>query len=1322
MAKKFMAILIALVMLAATAPKSFFFGAVPKVLASSGDTFIVLDDTNISSFTKTNTAEISTTVVREYASSLKLAGTGQDSDEHTRYAFSSAQDWTEYSYINFWVKNTNTGGNSSAIVRLCISGTDASGSKGQWYDTMYASDGEWAMVSIPLSDFTQGKTAGSYTDEDVQYTTMCQITGFFLDKINGEMYIDKIWVSKTVPYTPVKEIYSSDSNVLNSDAAVQDSTVTENNSCSLHLTGTGSEKSATPTFSPQDWTPYSYVHFRVKNAKDVNSSFSIFATINGSNASGAQGYWQKKVTVTPGDSWQTVSVALPLTKTYSGTSTEDKYQEMCHIEGIRLANINGEVYLERIWLTTYELPALISSVPENAATDVDVNTTQITFNFNNEIDALTEGDLTYLVKNVTTQADLAISDTDIAEKSITLTLSDALENGCEYSAKISGLLDENGEEISAEINFVTPQLQPVLPPESSDTLIVLDDTNMGQLVKENIASLDDTVTRNYAVSLKLAGTGQDSDEHTRYAFSSGQDWTDYSYINFWVKNTNAEGNSSAIIRLCISGTNASGSDGQWYRTLTSTNSDWSIVSYALSDFTQGKSLAENETEYSEEKYKTMCNIEGVFLDNINGQINLDKIWLSKTKPQPTVLSNTYPENGNNDAPICGSILFNYSQPVLPSSQERLVVEMVCVDNGAAFTDFSANISENSLVIALGNTLAFSSNYKVSVSGLLDANGADISNASIAFKTMDVGTIISDFFLKNGEGDVLTQMPASGKIRAEMTAQNPLTEEATATLMLVHYDSEGRVAAQISAPLSFATAGQGSTFAEINESDYSGQSVAAFVVDDITNLKLLTSQVFTLGQEVGEEEEKATGSADTLTLESFNFINNTVTMELTLNGSADRALLFTVRAPDASVFHILPFKNFGDGKHTLTLLMKDTDVPGKYTVSVSGRKIKNSLYKEYYLLSPQERSTFVSDVSALNNSTEALAFLSSNNNAAKLGINETDAQNTAIMQFVAAVLAENKAIGDFEKLKVLVNNAALIYPQLNKVQWDSLAQYILNNKAILLNNHDASYFEGLSPANQNKVAEILYKSKPYTTPQDLRQKLDSAVASYKNSLANSSEPPSYDLVSSGGGGGNFKMESTATKEDDTEIANNNEYFNDLGGVLWAKDSIITLTEKNIISKAEDKNFRPSDTITRAEFIKLIVCAIFPGQNPGKSNFTDVDENDWSYDYISKAYALGITNGREDGSFGKNEPVSRQDMAAMICRALGYDAFDEALTQTKYADDSLIAPYAVQSVYALKNKGIMSGMGENSFAPLECASRAQAAVVIDRIMKLKEADNG
>ncbi len=172
----------------------------------------------------------------------------------------------------------------------------------------------------------------------------------------------------------------------------------------------------------------------------------------------------------------------------------------------------------------------------------------------------------------------------------------------------------------------------------------------------------------------------------------------------------------------------------------------------------------------------------------------------------------------------------------------------------------------------------------------------------------------------------------------------------------------------------------------------------------------------------------------------------------------------------------------------------------------------------------------------------------------------------------------------------------------------------------------------------------------------------------------------------------------------------EIFSDIQNVPWAKDAIEDLSKAGIVSGKGDNLFCPDDNITREEFAAIIVRAMNIEDKTANVSFSDVKDEHWFASYINAAVAEGIILGKDDGSFGVGENITRQDMAVMINRALKLQ--DEGLKTEAFKDDADISEYAKAAVYNMQNKSIILGFEDESFRPKSFATRAQAAVVIYR----------
>ena len=179
---------------------------------------------------------------------------------------------------------------------------------------------------------------------------------------------------------------------------------------------------------------------------------------------------------------------------------------------------------------------------------------------------------------------------------------------------------------------------------------------------------------------------------------------------------------------------------------------------------------------------------------------------------------------------------------------------------------------------------------------------------------------------------------------------------------------------------------------------------------------------------------------------------------------------------------------------------------------------------------------------------------------------------------------------------------------------------------------------------------------------------------------------------------------------------NVTLKDLDDTSWAKDAIIALAARKIIKGVSEDSFAPLKNVTRAEFAQMLVNT-FNLESEGQNNpFSDVESGAWYEKAIITAYELGIVKGRTDGSFGVNDQISRQDMAVMTFNTLKTVGITLDLKEAAvdFKDDSEIAGYAKEAVKTMQQAGIIRGMETGEFAPLANANRAQAAVILYKLI--------
>lgn len=118
------------------------------------------------------------------------------------------------------------------------------------------------------------------------------------------------------------------------------------------------------------------------------------------------------------------------------------------------------------------------------------------------------------------------------------------------------------------------------------------------------------------------------------------------------------------------------------------------------------------------------------------------------------------------------------------------------------------------------------------------------------------------------------------------------------------------------------------------------------------------------------------------------------------------------------------------------------------------------------------------------------------------------------------------------------------------------------------------------------------------------------------------------------------------------------FDDVASDAWYAAAVNTLASMGILNGTSDTSFEPERAITRAEF--TAICTRFAKELKGTKSFTDVPESFWAYNNIAAAAEFGWILGDGTGKFNPNADITRAEAAAIVNRMLGrlsdFDAID------------------------------------------------------------------
>lgn len=175
------------------------------------------------------------------------------------------------------------------------------------------------------------------------------------------------------------------------------------------------------------------------------------------------------------------------------------------------------------------------------------------------------------------------------------------------------------------------------------------------------------------------------------------------------------------------------------------------------------------------------------------------------------------------------------------------------------------------------------------------------------------------------------------------------------------------------------------------------------------------------------------------------------------------------------------------------------------------------------------------------------------------------------------------------------------------------------------------------------------------------------------------------------------------------------FEDLDGFEWAEEAIFYIMDREPSPSTSPVEFLPSQSITRAEIVTVMVRLVSKPQSHQECDFKDVSSQEWYYDFIAQAQQMNLIYGDDEGYFHPDDKLSRQDAAVMLTNYLkleGIQAPDNA--SAEYDDAGLIASYALDSVGKLQELNIMVGYA-NCFEPTQPMNRAEACVAAYQALK-------
>lgn len=208
-----------------------------------------------------------------------------------------------------------------------------------------------------------------------------------------------------------------------------------------------------------------------------------------------------------------------------------------------------------------------------------------------------------------------------------------------------------------------------------------------------------------------------------------------------------------------------------------------------------------------------------------------------------------------------------------------------------------------------------------------------------------------------------------------------------------------------------------------------------------------------------------------------------------------------------------------------------------------------------------------------------------------------------------------------------------------------------------------------------------------------------------------------FVSGGGGGGSV---SGVTSVNDMTLAEQNtkpETKSDIAG-HWGETYIKNMVHYGVMNSDENGNYQPDEFSTREKMLTYLFKALKLEKTEYNNEFQDIEDGEFA-----KMLQTMVNNGTiaKDENFRPNDTITREEMCKILYISLDnagkLKKYDEMLIEG-FADFTNISDWANEYVNAIYGNKIMVGVSDTEFDPKGTVTKAQAATMLTRILKLME----
>lgn len=195
------------------------------------------------------------------------------------------------------------------------------------------------------------------------------------------------------------------------------------------------------------------------------------------------------------------------------------------------------------------------------------------------------------------------------------------------------------------------------------------------------------------------------------------------------------------------------------------------------------------------------------------------------------------------------------------------------------------------------------------------------------------------------------------------------------------------------------------------------------------------------------------------------------------------------------------------------------------------------------------------------------------------------------------------------------------------------------------------------------------------------------------------------------------ESTQDEEQESIPVPGLPWFNpyaDVPSHSWYYDAVQFVAERGLMSGTAATRFSPDEITDRAMLVTILWRQAGRPSSGTQARFQDVDPFQWYGSAVHWAASNYLVNGYDSNTFGPEDTITREQLAAILYRYAQYKGLSVSATGNlnQYTDAGQISAYAKTAFQWICSRGIMQGTSATTLSPTESATRAQVAAILMR----------